>query len=71
MFDLDRFTADCRAALAADKSHMLVREALARAISDPGAPIKSLGEPKRAALQTLYRSSDLTILNVIWAPKLI
>jgi predicted metal-dependent enzyme (double-stranded beta helix superfamily) len=30
--------------------------------------LKALGEPSRAEMQTLYRASDLTILNVIWAP---
>jgi hypothetical protein len=29
MFDLDQFIADCRSALAADKSHKLVREVVA------------------------------------------
>ena len=35
MFDLEQFTADCRAALAADKSHKHVREVVARAVADP------------------------------------
>ena len=70
MFDLDTFIADCRAALAADKSHKSVREVLARAVSEPSAVLKGLGEPKRAAVQKLYHSSDLTILNVIWAPRM-
>ena len=70
MFDLDTFIADCRAALAADKSHKSVREVLARAVSDPSAVLKGLGEPKRATVQKLYHSSDLTILNVIWAPRM-
>ena len=30
MFDIDQFIADCRAALAADKSHKSVREIVAR-----------------------------------------
>jgi predicted metal-dependent enzyme (double-stranded beta helix superfamily) len=30
--------------------------------------LKAIGEPQRAEMQTLYRSDDLTILNVIWAP---
>ena len=34
MFDLDQFIADCRAALAADKSHKNVREIVARAVCD-------------------------------------
>ena len=43
MFDVDRFVADCRAAVAQDPSHKAVREVLARAVSDPGAVIEGLG----------------------------
>jgi predicted metal-dependent enzyme (double-stranded beta helix superfamily) len=68
MFDLDQFIADCRSALAADKSHKLVREVVARSVSNPAAILKRLGEPNRGALQELYRSDDLTILNIVWAP---
>ena len=45
MFYLDQFIADCRSALAADKSHNLVREVVARAVCDPGRILKQLGEP--------------------------
>ena len=45
MFDLEQFTADCRAALAADSSHKLVREVVARAVSDPNAVLKGIGDP--------------------------
>src|SRR5262249_51026867 len=69
-FDLDQFISDCRSARAADPSHKLVREVVARAVSDPAAVLKSLGEPKRAEIQKLYQSDTLTILNVIWAPKM-
>ena len=70
MFDLDQFIADCRAALAADRSHKLVREVVARAVSEPSAVLEHLGEPRRAVLQKLHHSPDLTILNVIWAPMM-
>ena len=70
MFDLNYFIAECRAALAADPSQRLVREAVARAVSEPSAVLKGLGEPKRAEVQTLYHASDLTILNVIWGPMM-
>jgi len=70
MFDLDQFIADSRAAKGQDASHKSVREVVARAVSDPGAVIKVLGEPKRGEIQTLHRSDDLTILNVIWAPRM-
>jgi predicted metal-dependent enzyme (double-stranded beta helix superfamily) len=70
MFDLDQFTADCRAALADDKSHRHVRDVVARAVSDSASMLKALGEPKRAGLHKLYQSHDLTILNVVWAPMM-
>ena len=70
MFDLEQFTADCRAALAADSSHKLVREVVARAVADPAGVLKGLGEPKRGEVQKLYHAPDLTILNVIWGPMM-
>jgi predicted metal-dependent enzyme (double-stranded beta helix superfamily) len=70
MFDLDRFIADCRAALAEDTSHKAVREVVARAVAAPEAVLKGLGEPKRGEIQKLHRADDLTILNVVWAPRM-
>ncbi len=69
-FDLERFIADCRAARQADPSHKLVREVVARAVSDPASVLKALGEPARSEVQRLFHSPELTILNVIWAPKM-
>jgi predicted metal-dependent enzyme (double-stranded beta helix superfamily) len=70
MFDLDQFVADCRAALAADKSPKHVRDVVARAVADPASVLKALGEPERAGLHTLHRSDDLTVLNIVWAPMM-
>jgi predicted metal-dependent enzyme (double-stranded beta helix superfamily) len=70
MFELDQLIAECRAALKQDSSHKFVREVVARAVSNPAAVLKGLGEPKRAEIQTLHRSEDLTILNVIWGPHM-
>jgi predicted metal-dependent enzyme (double-stranded beta helix superfamily) len=68
MFDLDRFIADCRSALAADASHKSVREVVARAVAEPAAVLKTLGEPQRGGVHKLHHAGDLTILNVIWPP---
>ena len=70
MFDLDQFIADCRAARAEDDSHKAVKEVVARAVSDPSGVLAGLGEPKRAAVEKLYHAPDLTIINVIWAPRM-
>jgi hypothetical protein len=40
MFDLDQFIADCRAALAGDRSHKFVNEVVARAVSDPSGVLR-------------------------------
>src|SRR5215472_8106474 len=68
MFNLDQLVADCRAVLREDRSQGFIREVVARTVSEPGAVLAALGDPKSAELQTLYHAPDLTILNVIWAP---
>jgi predicted metal-dependent enzyme (double-stranded beta helix superfamily) len=68
MFDVERFVADCESALGGSDAHAGVREVVARAVSDPGALLRGLGEPRRAELCVLHRSPELTVLNVIWAP---
>ncbi len=70
MFDLDQFIADCRAARAADRSSKTICEVVKRAVSDPAAMLKTLGEPDSANIKELYRSPDLSILNVVWAPRM-
>jgi len=69
-FDLDQFLLDCLAAREADPSHKLVREVVARAVSDPNGVLRALGEPRRSEVQRLYHAPNLTILNVIWGPKM-
>ena len=70
MFELDSFISECRAALQQDPTLNFVREVTARAVSDPAAVLKGLGEPTRAGIQTLFRSDSLTILNVVWGPHM-
>jgi predicted metal-dependent enzyme (double-stranded beta helix superfamily) len=68
MFDTERFVADCRAAFAADPTHKAIHEVVARAMSEPAAVLKALGEPKRPESRALYHSDKLTILHVVWPP---
>jgi predicted metal-dependent enzyme (double-stranded beta helix superfamily) len=69
-FDLDQFVADCHNALAEDASHKTVREVVACAVSNSAAVLKGLGEPRRPKIQKLFHSECLTVLNVVWAPKM-
>ena len=70
MFDLDRFIEDCREAISGDTTHKSVREVVARAVAEPAGVLAGIGEPKRAEVQTLYHAPELTILNVVWAPRM-
>src|SRR5215472_17368389 len=68
MFDLDQFIADLRAALG-ERSRQALKEVVARAVSDPASLVRQLGEPEEATVQLLHAAPDLTVLNVVWAPK--
>ena len=71
MFDKERFIEDCRAALKETNAHAAVRELVERAVSDPAQMLHALGEPERAGVETIYRSNDLTILNLRWGPRMV
>jgi predicted metal-dependent enzyme (double-stranded beta helix superfamily) len=67
-FDLDLLISDCRKAVKESAPQPAINEILARGVFDRAAILAALGEPTRAEMQKLYQGSDLTILNVIWAP---
>jgi predicted metal-dependent enzyme (double-stranded beta helix superfamily) len=68
MFDIDSFVADCRAALA-ERSSEAVRDVVCRAIAEPDAILKVLGEPSGASAGVVFQAADLTILNVVWGAR--
>ena len=68
--DIDQLIQDCSAAVKDTAPTKAIREILARAVSDPSALIQELGEPTRAEIQRLHVSDTLTVLNVIWAPRM-
>jgi predicted metal-dependent enzyme (double-stranded beta helix superfamily) len=68
MFDPENFVEECRAAIAADATHRATLAVARRVIADPAAIIAALGAPANAGIFPLYRSAELTILNVVWKP---
>jgi predicted metal-dependent enzyme (double-stranded beta helix superfamily) len=68
--DLDQLTADCKTALEHSAPSQAVRDIVSRAVSDTTSVVAALGEPTRAEIQRLHVSDELTILNVVWAPKM-
>ena len=71
MFDRDQFIADCRAALDGDRASRNVREIVARAVSDPPAITRTLGELKAGGIDILHRSPELTVLNLFWPANMV
>jgi predicted metal-dependent enzyme (double-stranded beta helix superfamily) len=67
-FEVEGFVAACRKALGDPNPQGAVRDLLDRTLAEPGRVVRGLGEPRRGEIQKLHVSSDLTILNVIWAP---
>ena len=68
-FDVAAFVDACiRANDGSANAQPAIREVLARALADPAAVLAGVGEPEKGGLRALHRSSDLTILNIVWAP---
>lgn len=68
--DVERFVADCVEAAREDEAQIAVREVLARGVNDPGPMLAAVGEPKRAGIEVLHRSSTLTILSASCTPQM-
>jgi predicted metal-dependent enzyme (double-stranded beta helix superfamily) len=70
MFDIDRFIADCRAALAETSPEVAIKALLERAVATPADVEAALGTPREGQIATLHHSPEITILKVIWTPGL-
>ena len=68
MFDLQRFILECEETVLVG-GQAAIREMVQRAVADPAAIIRALGEPTRAGAHVLHRSSRLTILHKLWPPN--
>src|SRR5262247_3441416 len=69
MFDPDRFIAECRSASAASGSSGVL-EVVSAAVASPAEILHALGEPRRAGVNVLHQSPELTIFNLIWGPQM-
>jgi predicted metal-dependent enzyme (double-stranded beta helix superfamily) len=69
MFDVDAFVDRCKACLDETEPRRAIREELDRAL-DRSDEITDRLPPEEAGLDLLYRSADLTVLKVVWAPKM-
>lgn len=68
-FDSQRFIEECRAAMASGvEAQARIQELLKKELTDRDAVLAGLGPPTRGGLKALYRSPELTILNIVWSP---
>jgi predicted metal-dependent enzyme (double-stranded beta helix superfamily) len=70
VFELDGFIADCQSALRSGAAQKTIRELLREAVSDPCQVVRVLGEPKKAGIELLHRSEEMTIINLVWGPHM-
>jgi predicted metal-dependent enzyme (double-stranded beta helix superfamily) len=68
MLNLDTFVDDCLSAVRTDPSHRAVHEVVRKAFSDPSRILRAVGEPTESGLVPIFKSPELTIINVVWKP---
>jgi predicted metal-dependent enzyme (double-stranded beta helix superfamily) len=69
MFDVDAFLTECVACLDETDPRRAIRELLTRTMSRPE-ELADRFRPETAGITKLYQSPRLTVLNVVWAPKM-
>ncbi|MGV8843586.1 MAG: hypothetical protein ACOH2I_10195 [Pseudomonas sp.] len=69
-FDIESFIAECKSAVNGENPQGVVSEIVQNAVIDYKGVMDAIGEPKRAMIEKLFVSDDLTIINVVWAPKM-
>lgn len=71
MPDLGSFIADCLTAVRLDPTHKAVAEVMRERMNDHSAFLAEIGEPTEPGLIPLYKSPELTIINVVWKPEMV
>jgi predicted metal-dependent enzyme (double-stranded beta helix superfamily) len=69
-FSTEKFVSDCISASSQPESAKLVRELLKEAVSNVDEVMTVLGSSQQGEIQKLHVSDSLTVLNVIWAPRM-
>lgn len=69
MFDPDALLTSCQEAVGEADPRLAVRDVLDRVLERQGGVAEVLGRPN-GGIEVLYNSASLTVLNVVWAPKM-
>ena len=69
-FDLEALVSACKVALGEEKPQEHISKIVDKLLSDPDSLSQALGHQTIAGIEKLYVSDELTIINVVWAPKM-
>jgi len=69
VFDVDALVAECQAARADTEPRRAIRAVLERAMADSAAVADAL-HPTEGGLEFLHRGPDLTVIHIVWAPRM-
>jgi predicted metal-dependent enzyme (double-stranded beta helix superfamily) len=69
VFDVDTLVADCQAARDDREPRRAVRAVLERAVADSVAMADAL-RPAEGGLEFLHQGPDLTVIHIVWAPRM-
>src|ERR1041385_330318 len=68
-FAVEEFVAACRNAIDDTDPRGAVREVLREAVTSPST-VADVLRPERAGITLLHHSTDLTVIDVVWAPRM-
>jgi len=68
--EMQKFIEDCIEANKESDPQESVKEVLAKAVSDPSAMLKAIGNPTEAGMKVFHRSEQLTIFAATWTPQM-
>jgi predicted metal-dependent enzyme (double-stranded beta helix superfamily) len=69
MFDVDGLVSECLGSLTEAETLLAIRDVLDGALAERVALAEAMGPPA-AGLRVLHRSAELTVLNVVWPPRM-
>ncbi len=69
MFDVDEFVSACVEANTETEPRRAIREVLDRALAAPNEVADTMA-PSEGGITLLHQASDLTVVHLVWAPKM-
>ena len=66
----ENFLSDCASIATEPDAHKGISNLVSQAVSEPNSLYNAIGTPSSAKIEKLSGAKNLTILNVVWAPRM-